>query len=768
MSPVETLRKHGDASDTPAGSALGARITRIDGPAKIRGAARYPLEFKPENMAHAVLVGATVAAGRVSAIDASVTEAAPGVVLVLTRANTTPLQAASDWLGNRPPEGTPFSPFPESISFAGQPVAAVVAETFEQATEAARLLRVDYERAPVVGELTNPAATPAMEAPHSAKGWGDAKAALDAAPIRIEREYLTQREYQAPMEPHGSIAAWEGNKLTIWTPSQWLDGMARTFAEWFGIPFEDVCIVSPYLGGGFGSKGFSYPQDAIAPIAAKMLGRPVKLPLTRPQTFELVGGRAATRQKIALGATREGKLLSLVQDGASETSIEGLWVEPIAAATTLLYDIPNLSTRQDVVRVNSVMPGAKRAPGKAPSAFGIECAIDELAHELGIDPLEMRLLNYAEQDPEAKKPWSTRQLREGFHLAADAFGWSRRSAQPRSMRDGHQLVGWGIGVGTFPVIRAASEAKVEIRPNGVGVSSSTVDMGQGAYTILAQTAAEVFGLSGSEVTVTLGDSRLARAGVAGGSRMANAMVAAVHKAAMAARDELVELAIGHPGSPFRELQANTLTVAGGRIASPLGDGRDMSIGAFLEAIGRDRVEATRDTLAEHGLKPEQAYANYTTVATGVPPTAGDFSMHSWCVHFVEVKVDEDFGTVRASRVVSAFDCGRLYNPRLVESQWKGGIIMGLGQALLEEAVIDPRNARMMNANFGDYLVPTNADVPDIQVISVGIPDLQASPLGGKGVGEVGIVGVAPAVANAVFHATGKRVRELPVTLEKLI
>lgn len=767
MSAYQTPRKYANASDT-AEATLGARLTRIDGPAKIRGAARYPLEYRPERMVHAVLVGSSIASGRVLDIDATAVEAAPGVLMVVTAENAPPLSKASDWLGNRPPEGTPFSPFATQVTFIGQPVAVVVAETFEQATEAARLLEVDYESGDAVAGLDDARAAPGAEAPGSNKGWGDAEAALAAAPVRIEHEYGTPREYQAPMELHGGIAAWDGDRLTIWQPSQWLDGMARTYAEWFGIPFENVRIVSPYLGGGFGSKGFCYPHDAIAPMVAKMLGRPVKLALTRPQTFELVGGRAATRQTIALGATHEGRLLSLVQRGASESSIEGTWVEAVAAATTLYYDVPNLATRQEIVRVNSVMPGAKRAPGKAPSAFGIECAIDELAHELGMDPLEIRLLNYAEEDPEARKPWSTRRLREAFEAGAGAFGWSRRNPEPRSMRDGRQLIGWGMGVGTFPVIRAASEAMVEVRADGIEVRSSTVDMGQGAYTILAQAAAEVFGLPESAVTVTLGDSRLPRAGVTGGSRMANAMVAAVHKAATAARDELVELANGDPGSPFRDLQANTLTVAAGRVGSPLGGGRDMSIGDFLAAVGRDGVEATRDTLAEHGLKPEDAYANYTTVATGLPPTAGDYSMHSWCAHFVEVRVDEDFGTVRVSRVVSAFDCGRLYNPKLAESQWKGGIMMGIGQALLEQSIIDPRNARMMNANFGDYLMPTNADIPDIEVISVGVPDPHASALGGKGVGELGIVGVAPAIANAVFHATGKRVRELPITLEKLI
>jgi len=434
-----------------------------------------------------------------------------------------------------------------------------------------------------------------------------------------------------------------------------------------------------------------------------------------------------------------------------------------------MYATPNFSSRQEVVRVNAVTPGAKRAPGENPSAFGIECAIDELAYEVGIDPLAIRLLNYAEEDPHAKKPWSTRQLREAFAAGAEAFGWSRRIAAPRSMRDGAELVGWGMAAGTYPVRRAVGEARVRLLADGTAeVASSTIDMGQGAYTIIAQTVAEVFGLSVDDVAVHLGDSTLPRAGVTGGSRMAGVMTAAVHKAALAARDELIGLGINHPQSPFRSLQANTLAVTGGRIASPRGDGPDISVGEFLAAIGQEKIEAVRDTFAENGVSPDDPFKNYTTISIMLSPSEGAYSRHSWCAHFIEVRVDEDFGTVRVARVVSALDSGRLYNPKLTESQWQGGIIMGIGQALLEEGIVDRRHGRIVNDNLADYLVPTNADIPDIEVISVGIPDPHASALGGKGVGELGIVGVAPAIANAVFHATGKRIRDLPITLEKLI
>ncbi|MEZ2131170.1 MULTISPECIES: xanthine dehydrogenase family protein molybdopterin-binding subunit [unclassified Sinorhizobium] len=765
MSIVETRRKHGDASD----GALGGRLSRMDGPAKITGGAVYAVEQRLEGLVHAVMIQSTIAAGTIKTIDTSAAEAAPGVLLVLTPDNLLLLNSASTWLGTPGPEG-PYRPLTQEISFSGQHVAAVIAETLEQATAAAALVRITYDEKPAVFGLEDSNAGEGMPLDALTKEWGEPETALAQAPIRIENEYKTPREYNVPIEPHGLIAHWEADdRLTLWEPSQWVDGMARTYAEWFGIPFENVRLVSPYIGGGFGSKALALAHGALAVMAAKMLGRPVKLVVTRPQTFTAFGGRPGTRQTIALGATKEGKLLAVVHRSANETSMVGVAVEPLGAVTSIMYATPNLSSRQNVVQVNTVTPGALRAPGENPSAFGIECAIDELAYEVGMDPLEIRLLNYAEEDPHARLPWSTRRLREAFAAGAETFGWSKRSPAPRSMRDGSQLIGWGVAAGTYPVRRTAGEALVRILSDGtVEVASSGIDMGQGTYTILAQTAAEAMGIPIEQIRVKLGDSALPRAPVAGGSQLANLMTGAVHKAAVAARDELVGLAINDPNSPFRELQANTLVVADGKIAAPREDGSGIPVAEFMRRIGRERIEALRDTLPENSVSPEKRYDNFTTIATMREPTDGGYSLHSWCAHFIEVRVDEDFGTVRVSRVVSALDSGRLYNPKLAESQWKGGIIMGIGQALLEEGIIDPRHARVINNNLGDYLVATNADIPDIEVISVGIPDYNASVLGGKAVGELPIVGVAPAIANAVFHATGKRIRELPITLEKLL
>jgi xanthine dehydrogenase YagR molybdenum-binding subunit len=764
MTVMDSNIKRGDASD----GALGGRLSRMDGPAKITGSATYALENQVEGVVHAVTVQSTIAAGKIIAIDTSAAEAAPGVMLVLTPDNIMQLKSATTWMGTPGPEG-PFLALSRTITYSGQHVAAVIAETLEQATAAAALVTVSYEEKEPIYSLDDPKAGKGIPVDRMTMTRGDAEKALAEAPVRIEHEYKTPREYNVPIEPHGLIAKWEGDKLTLFEPSQWVDGMARSYAEWFEIPFDNVRMISPYIGGGFGSKALSLPHGAIAVMAAKMLGRPVKLAVTRPQSFTAFGGRPATRQTLALGATREGKLVSIVQRGANETSMLGVAVEPLGSVTAIMYEVQNFSSRQNVVPVNTVQPGALRAPGENPSAFGIESAIDELSYEVGIDPVEIRLLNYAEQDPQAKIPWSTRRLREAFTAGAQAFGWSKRSPAPRSMRDGKQLVGWGVAAGTYPVRRTPGEALVRILADGTAeIASSGIDMGQGTYTILAQTAAEALGIPVERMRVKLGDSALPRAPVAGGSQLANLMTGAVHKAALAAREELIGLALNDQNSPFRNAQANTLVISEGRISAPRDESSAMTIADFMQRIGRDKIEALRDTLSEDKKTPQDRYTNFTTMVGMKAPTDGGYSLHSWCAHFVEVRVDEDFGTVRVSRVVSALDSGRLYNPKLAESQWRGGIIMGIGQALLEEGIVDPRYGRVINNNLADYLVPTNADIPDLQVISVGIPDHHASVLGGKAVGELPIVGVAPAIANAVFHATGKRIRDLPITLEKLV
>lgn len=759
-------RKHGSADDGLPEGVLGGRLARIDGPAKVTGAAAFSLEHRPEGLVYMALVRAPVAAGALS-VDAEAARAAPGVVAVLTPETFPALAAASDWTGAPGPEG-PWRPIGPEARWMGQPVAAVVAETWEEAAEAAALVRISGEDgAAFASDLHAPDAPEGFAMEPADIVWGDADAALAGAETVIEATYRTPREHHVAIEPHGMIAQWDGERLTIHEPSQWVDGMARAHAERFGIPFENVRIVSPYIGGGFGSKAMAYAWSALAIQAARDLARPVKLALTRAQTFTALGGRAATRSTLRIGADADGKLVGIDLNSASETSLDAIWPENPGPPASEMYAVPNFRARHRLVRVNSVTPGALRAPGESPGAFGLECAMDELAWALRMDPLSLRLKNYAETDPRSGKPWSTRRLREAFAAGAERFGWWDRPLAPRQMREGRELIGWGMASGAFPVINTPAEARVRIGTDGrAEVLSGGTEMGQGTYTILAQTAAEAIGLPAGAVSVRLGDSELPGAPVSGGSQLANLMTGAVMKAARAARDELVALALTHPDSPLRDA-GNDLEISAGRLRAPRDGGEGVSIADLFAATGAPGIDVLRDTLPE-GSTAQDRFETFTTVTRMGRGANSPTASMSWIAHFAEVRVDEDFGTVRLSRLVSAVDAGRLYNPRLAESQVKGGAIMGIGMALLEEGVIDRRFGRAINDNLGDYLAPTQADVPGIEVIDVGVPDYDASALGGKAVGEIGIVGVAPAIANAVFHATGKRIRDLPITLEKVL
>ena len=753
------------------GTFLGRRIARADGVAKVTGQADYALEHDLAGVVHAVIVESTVPSGRIGKIDLAAARTMPGVLRILTHADALPLKSCP-----MVPAGSVMESFlplqDDRIRYNGQPIALVVADSFDHATEAAGRVRIDYETELAVADIDDPTARPidVPGAPSSGVGRGDAKGALAAAAVRMEAVYTTPREYSCPMEPLGTIAAW-GNDggLTVWMPSQWAEGARRAFSDWFAIPMEKVRVISPFVGGGFGAKVGAHADSLLAAMAAREMRRPVKLALSRPQNFTGNGLRPAIRQKLTLGASEDGKLQVLIHENTSETSVDDDYVEGGAATARVMYAVPNLSATQKLVRVSSFTPSWKRAPGEAIGAYALESAMDELAYKLKLDPIELRLRNYASQDPESAKPWSTRRLREAYEAGARAFSWERRSPEPRSMRDGHELIGWGMAGGAFPNVHTPGEARVTIAADGsVDVASSGADIGGGTYTILAQTAADALGVPFEQVRVRLGDTSLPRAPVAGVSQIANLLTGAVDKTARAAREELLTLASSHAGSPFKAKRVNDFTIKDGKIAPTDGSADAVTIAELMRMVGRDRIEVTRNTMpadkASSETEQRDAYDSFKYMG---PPSA-THATYAWCAQFVEVRVDEDYGTVRVRRMVGAFDCGRLYNPKLAESQWKGGMIMGMGEALLEAIHIDRRYARITNNNLADYVVPVNADVPDIEVISVGEPDFHASALGGKTVGEIGVVGAAAAIANAVFHATGKRVRDLPITMEKLM
>jgi xanthine dehydrogenase YagR molybdenum-binding subunit len=577
---------------------------------------------------------------------------------------------------------------------------------------------------------------------------GDPDGAMTGAAARIEATYTTPIEHHNPMEPHATIAAWQGDKLTVWTATQGISGARETLAGLFGLPAENVTIICPFVGGGFGCKGNTWPHVALTAMAARQVNRPVKLELTRQQMFTSNGYRPRTIQKLTLAADTGGKLLAIRHDAISQMSRPeiGEFTEAAAKVSRMLYACDNISTSHRAVGVNQGLPTYMRAPGEASGNFALESAMDELAMALRMDPLELRLRNYAGTDPTSGQKFASKGLRECYQRGADAFGWSRRTPEPGSMQDGGMLIGMGMATSTYPTNRMPASARVRLLPDGTAeVASGTQDLGTGTYTTMAQVAGDELGLPVEKVRVELGDSRLPKAPVSGGSMTTASVLPAVRDAAAKAREQIFALAAARGGEAWRNAAAGGLKLEGGMISGPAGQ---IGVADLMGRAGIQSVEAVSDT------KPLEA--------------ASQYSRHAFGAQFAEVRIDPDLRTIRVSRFVGAFDCGRVINAKTARSQLIGGIVFGIGMALLEETRVDPRFGRTVNSNIADYLVPVNADVPDIQTITVEAPDLITTPLGVKGIGELPMVGVAAAITNAVYHATGVRVRELPIRLDKLL
>lgn len=742
---------------------LGAARSRGDGRVKVIGEARYAIEHQPENPLYGVVLQSTVASGRISRLSAEKALQADGVLAVYTHLNPLKINKPTAIADGGAAQST-YTPIQDDVIIHnGQNIGIVIAETFEQATWAASLVEIDYETTPARVFATDEGVE---HKPMSQQDidLGDATTAMHSAEVRINQRYTTPREYNMPMEPHACIAHWHEGQITVWEPSQWVAGAQVEIAEWLGIETEKVRIISPYVGGGFGSKPVPYTHVALASVASRALNRPVKVSLTRPQTFTGLGGRPATSQQLELGASRDGKIEAIIQRSFSETSLIDVFAENCSKVTARMYAVSNVSAQHQVRPINTVTPGWMRAPGENPSAFGLEVAMDELAYALDIDPLELRLRNWADKDYQLDLPWSSRRLKEAYQKGAEAFGWDKRIMTPRSMREGRELIGWGMASGTYPVNRLPAEAKIILTPQGrFVVQCAGADIGTGTYTILAQTAADHLGVRSETIEVELGDTALPRAGVAGGSQLAGNLTAAVNDTAQRMRERLLALASELPASPLSGLPVSQFTLQDGAIQHS--GGTRISLTQLATLAPADSLSVKGGTFPDDMPQSERdkIVRNLNDMSR---PEA--FSAHSWSAQFVEVRVDEDFGTIRVKRMVAALDSGRLYNPKLARSQWIGGMIMGVGQALMEEGIIDPRNGRVINNNLADYLVPVNGDIPSITTINVGEPDFEATTMGGKAVGELGIVGVAAAISNAVFHATGKRVRDLPITLDKII
>jgi CO/xanthine dehydrogenase Mo-binding subunit len=730
---------------TDSNTIVGAGVDRVDGPLKVTGAAPYPSDFSFDGLAHAALVESTIAAGTISRIDTEDAEASPGVLTVVTHKNAPALAAGPMTpLGPSPP--TPFRD--NRILHHGQHVAIVVAQTQEQATAAARSVRIEYQQSTPILGIENPDAAVLQNPWGLELQRGDVEAALASAEVLYDETFAIAAETNNPMGLFGTVARWEENRLTVHDCNQWPVMVRHTLATVFDLPETDVRVLVPYLGGGFGAGLRAWPHVILAALAARLVDRPVKLVLTRPQMFTSIGHRAQSRQRVRLGSTRDGRLVAIDHEGTSTLAIEDFNIDPITMATGSAYACPNVATRDRLVRLNISSPGAMRAPGKAEGNFAIESALDELSYELAIDPIELRLANYAEVHPHSALPWSSNALRDCYRVGAERFGWAQRDPVIGSMREGNWLLGYGMAGVTFGSYQAACQVRITLKRDGTAiVRSAATDIGTGTYTIATQLTAELLGLPIARVTTEIGDSDLPSAAQSGGSGLAMSHSAAIHDAAGNLLRALLALVGDDEQSPLRGRGSADVGCADGRVH--LVD--DPAAGeSFAEILARhDLDEITADGRAD--------------LETG----RGDSATSAFAAHFVEVRIDKDLGLLRIARVVSAIDAGRILNPKTARSQILGGVVMGIGMATLEETIFDSATGRIANATLADYLIPVNADVPDIDVVFVGEPD-SFSPVGIKGLGEIGIVGAAAAVGNAVYHATGRRFRSLPITIDQLL
>jgi xanthine dehydrogenase YagR molybdenum-binding subunit len=734
-------------------TSIGAPLNRVDGRLKVTGGARYAGEEPIVNLAYGVLAQSTIGKGRIVEIDTAAAEHAPGVLLVMTHRNAPKLPGAK-LDAERAGEHYPLLQ-DDVIHYNGQHIALVVAESFEQATHAANLVTARYTAEPVAARLEE--ARDKTVLPKHFRGGarppdsrrGDPEGAFAAAPVKLDQTYTTPVEHHNPLEPHAVIAAWEGDRLTLYHSTQAVWPSRMTVAGLFGIPIDKVHVVSHFVGGGFGTKGSVWPHVTLAAVAAKMTSRPVKLMLTRRQMYSSNGYRSKTIQRVRLGAERDGRFVAMLHDGVLQTATFGEFVEPVGLPTEIMYACPNVAVTHRVAPINAGLPTYMRAPGESTGMYALESAVDELAVTLDIDPLELRLRNHADRDEHDGRPWSSKSLKACYARGAEAFGWARRNRRAGATHQGGAMIGWGMASATYPANRSQAAATVRLLADGTAiVRSGTQDIGTGTYTIMAQVAADALGLPISRITAELGDSKMPQAPVFGGSQTAASVMPAVQAAARDVRDQLVALATRAAGGKLGGAKPGDVDLANGALFLTSDPSRREEIGMVLSRAGREAIEATRDA------KPA--------------PDAKKYGMHSFGAHFAEVRVDAELGEVRVTRYVGAFAAGRILNAKTARSQAIGGIVYGFGMALTEETHVDRRSGRVVNANIAEYLVPVNADVPDIEVLLIDEKDPYVNPLGIKGLGELPMVGVAAAIANAVYHATGKRIRDLPIRLEKLI
>ncbi|MCL2583905.1 MAG: xanthine dehydrogenase family protein molybdopterin-binding subunit, partial [Streptosporangiales bacterium] len=732
---------------TRRGGLIGAPLSRLDGALKVTGTAPFAAEIPLDGMVYASLLYSTVARGRVR-LDTSEAERASGVVLVMTHRNAPRLNPPPGFLtAEKAMSGDGLEVMAgDQVRWNGQPVALVLAETQEQADHARSLIRAAYETEPAVTGFAEAKArgteVGAFAGEPLSLAAGDAEAALEGAAHKVDAVYTTPRHNHNAIEPHAATLAWDGDELFVHDTTQGVRHEAWTLAEIFGIPEDQVHVSSPYLGGGFGGKGV-WQHQILAAAAARLAGRPVRVALSREGVYRLVGGRAATEQRLAIGAGADGRFEAIVHTGTVAKGRHSVLPEPFVMGTMGMYSSGSLKLEVRSANLDALSNTFMRAPGAAVGTFALESAVDELACQMGIDPIELRLRNEPETDPVTRKPFSSRNLVAAYRTGAERFGWSERDATPGTRRDGEWRTGLGTAATSFDYVRMpGGAARITITRDGrARIDIAAHEMGMGTATAQTQVAAERLGLPADKVTFAYGDSSQPGLVMAGGSQQTASIGAAVIAAHRELAGELLKLA--GEDSPLAGLTPDEVGTADGGLAAIEDPDRRESYEALLDGAGRDEISA-------EGVAP--------------PPTeSGEWSMHSYGALFCEVGVSEVTGETRVRRFLGSFDCGRILNAKTAASQFRGGIIMGLGLALMEETLFDERTGRIVNPSLSEYHVPVHADVPPIDILWTDIPDPHA-PMGARGVGEIGITGVGAAIANAIYNATGKRVRDLPITL----
>ena len=736
---------------------IGMPTSRVDGRLKVTGQAQYAAEFAAGDLLYGVVVSGAIARGTISAIDTAPALAVDGVLHVITHENRPSLPRFDrNYHDDDSPSGSPFRPlYDNKIVYSGQPVALVLATSFEAARHGAALVKVSYDAASHQTDL-DAAREDAYHPKQGKDGFepppkprGDADAALKKAEINVLADYATPVEHHNPMEMHATTVMVDADgSLTIYDKTQGVLNTQQYVTGVFGLKAEQVRVRSPFVGGAFGSGLRPQYQLFLAVLAAQEMKRSVRVVLTRQQMFSF-GHRPATRHRIALGADKSGKLMAVKHSVVSETSRFEDYIEVVVNWSGSAYQCDNVTLDYKVAALDVYTPLDMRAPGATLGVYALESAMDELAHAVHVDPIDLRLLNYADHDQNTGKPFSSKELKACYEQGAAKFGWDKRQPAPRSMRRGKTLVGWGMAGGFWDAMQQPASAKAVLSADGkLAVSSATADIGTGTYTAMTMIAADTLGLAIEDVTFTLGDSSLPQAPLEGGSWTVSSVGSAVQSACEKIRQKLFATARAMPVSPLAGASADDVEWTQGRVQLAGQPASALAIADIMRSEGLHRIEETVDQ------EPDKKQKKYT--------------MQTHSAVFVEVEVDEDFGTVAVTRVVSAIAGGRIINPKAARSQIVGGVVWGIGMALHEETLTDHALGRFMNHSYAEYHIPVNADIPDVEVVFVEEHDDIVNPLGAKGMGEIGIVGVAAAVANAVFHATGKRVRDLPITLDKTV